>query len=248
MKERITLVFPFILIYPKYEKQYPFITSTYFVCEGLKNGTMHYPTKHHDQLRGMLISLLKYINNPHRSHQEYINTINIVVEKMVKLFINHFNIAFFYTGGTDIKEDMMERFHHINMYLYNNSNKEITINDIARKFNLSEGYTSEYLRKIIGGFRSILGYFRANESVKYLLTTDKTILEISERCGFSDVKYYYSAFKKWYKCTPKQYREKYGNATKKDNIRYYKLIDIQKQLDEAIVTHYLDIYIGNPSE
>lgn len=136
-KENICVSFYFDLT--KYEKKYPYITTTYFVCEGLKEGTMPYPTRHHDQLRGMLISLLKYINDPEDYCHDHMNTINKVVEKVVKLFINHFNIVFFYTGGTEIKEDMMERFHHINMYLQKNLQKDITINDIAGKFKLSDG-------------------------------------------------------------------------------------------------------------
>ena len=81
----------------------------------------------------------------------------------------------------------------------------------------------------------------ARESL--LLNTDKTILEISEECGFSDVKYYYSAFKRWYNCTPKQFRDQYGRASE-EKLRYFELDDISDLIDDLMKQHYMQMYLG----
>lgn len=101
---------------------------------------------------------------------------------------------------------------------------------------------SEYLRKMSVGFRGMMSYIRANESETYLLRTNKTILEISEECGFSDVKYYYSAFKRWYKCTPKQFREQYGKVSE-EKIRYLDIIDTKDILEKLLTDHYMETHL-----
>lgn len=41
-----------------------------------------------------------------------------------------------------------------------------------------------------------------------LLTTNMSISSISESCGFSDVKYYYLHFKRWYGCSPLEFKKR----------------------------------------
>lgn len=43
----------------------------------------------------------------------------------------------------------------------------------------------------------------------FLLKTELPIADISYKCGFSDPKYFYSAFKKFWECTPTEHRNKY---------------------------------------
>ena len=125
--------------------------------------------------------------------------------------------------------------------------EKVTIGDLARILNFTEGYMSEYMRKNSIGFREMMSYIRANESEHYLMNTDKTILEISEECGFSDVKYYYSAFRRWYKCTPKQFRDQYRRSAE-EKIEYLKLEDIANVVDKLMTEHYMDTFFGITTE
>ena len=47
----------------RYTDKYPFICNNLFVCEGLAETTMRYPTSEHRRLKGMMIALLKYIRS-----------------------------------------------------------------------------------------------------------------------------------------------------------------------------------------
>lgn len=221
----------------RYKEKYPFITNNLFVCEGLAETTMDYPTDAHHRLKGMLIGTLKYIVDG--EHEEKIEKL---METVVGMFIKYFDIFSFHTGIPTLDGETSERIHEINNYMQEHMRERITIGDLAKKLNLSEGYLSEYMRKVSIGFREMLSYIRANESERYLLKTEKTIVEISEECGFSDAKYYYAAFKRWYKCTPRQFRDRYGKMQEKQ-IEYRSAEDVKNLLDGIIIEHYMEVFV-----
>lgn len=233
-KDNLCVSFYFDL--KKFEAKYPYICSNLFVCEGCSETTMPYPTEEHNQLKGMMIATLKYILGKGEE-----DTIARLSEKFIDIFIEHFDVMFFH-HNIDISKEFFNRLHDINQYINEHMKEKITIDDLAREFRFAPGYMSEFLRKFSVGFRSMMSYIRANASEYYLLKTDKTILEISEECGFSDVKYYYSAFKRWYKCTPTQFREKYGKMSE-ENMQYLELDDILPVLDDLLMKHYMETFL-----
>ena len=224
----------------QYEEKYPFIGNTLFVCEGLAETSLRFPTPEHERLKGMMIALLRFIREGGDETK-----VSEVTGKIVDLFIKHFDIFFFHSGEKFGEKggEMLMRLHEINDYLHKHIKEKITVGDIAAQLNFTEGYMSEYMRKASVGFRGMLSYNRANASESLLLNTDKTILEISEECGFSDVKYYYSAFKRWYNCTPKQFRDQYGRASE-EKLRYFELDDISDLIDDLMKQHYMQMYLG----
>lgn len=224
----------------QYEEKYPFIGNTLFVCEGLAETSLRFPTPEHERLKGMMIALLRFIREGGDETK-----VSEVTGKIVDLFIKHFDIFFFHSGEKFGEKggEMLMRLHEINDYLHKHIKEKIKVGDIAAQLNFTEGYMSEYMRKASVGFRRMLSYIRANASESLLLNTDKTILEISEECGFSDVKYYYSAFKRWYNCTPKQFRDQYGRASE-EKLRYFELDDISDLIDDLMKQHYMQMYLG----
>lgn len=224
----------------QYEWKYPFIGNNLFVCEGLAESSLRFPTPEHERLKGMMIALLKFILEDGEEAK-----ISEVTGKIVDMFIAHFDIFFFHSGEKfgEKSGDVLEKLHEVNDYLHRHMREKITIGDLAARMNFTEGYMSEYIRKMSVGFRGMLSYIRANASESLLLQTDKTILEISEECGFSDVKYYYSAFRKWYNCTPKQFRDQYGRASE-EKLRYFELDDISGLIDDMMKRHYMQMYLG----
>ena len=224
----------------RYEDEYPFISNNLFVCEGLEETSLPFPTPEHERLKGMMIALLIFIREGGDEAK-----VSEVTGKIVDLFIKHFDIFFFHSGEKFGEKggEMLMRLHEINDYLHKHIKEKITVGDIAAQLNFTEGYMSEYMRKASVGFRGMLSYIRANASESLLLNTDKTILEISEECGFSDVKYYYSAFKRWYNCTPKQFRDQYGRASE-EKLRSFELDDISDLIDDLMKQHYMQMYLG----
>lgn len=221
----------------RYEKKYPFVRHAFYVCEGTpESDVSYYPSPSHIKLKGLMIAALKSIIEDSEDKQ-----LQAIADKMADLFVNKFNIVFYHYGSENMPKQSMEKAKLANEYLLTHRHENVTIKDLAKAIDVKEEYVSEFMRKYSAGFRGMLGYIRANESEEYLLNTSKTITEISEECGFSDVKYYYSAFKKWYKCTPRQFRERFGRITDTD-IEYLQLDSIKMLVDGLMKEHFMSMY------
>lgn len=222
-----------------FEEKYPDIKYQLFVCEGCAQTTMPYPTVYHDRLRGKLITLLKIILNG--DVEKNTDRIYGITESIVELFMLHFNIALFHMGMIEADHKTLMRFEEIYTYFGKHFNEKITLENLASHLGLSSSYLSEFLLKKSIGFSHLLSYLRANKSEWHLINTNLTIVEISEECGFSDPQYYYKAFKEWYKCTPRQFREKYVKQSCDDMV-YYEPCVVRSIVDDLMVRHYIDMF------
>jgi AraC-like DNA-binding protein len=236
-KGKDNLCVSFFIDLERYKEKYPHIKDMLFVCEGLAEGTTNYPQYLYDNLKGLLISALKEITEECRD-----SVIELITERIVDLFANHFDIIFFLYGSQDIDKITQERLNMIMEYFIDHIQEKITLEAVAAHVRLSPGYISEMMRKYSTGFMGMLMYLRANASEKYLLETDLTIMKISELCGFSDPKYYYAAFRRWYLCTPRQFREKYGKSIPNE-VQYYDVSETKGIIDELMVEHYKELFL-----
>ena len=238
-KGRDNVCVSFYLDMMHYEKKYPYVKHALYVCEGTSETDVpDYPRPSHIKLKGLMIAALKSALEENEPNQ-----IQNIADKMADLFVNNFDIVFYHYGSEDMPAKALERSRFITENLQTHLHEKISMSSLAKEMGVTEGYLSEFMRKTSVGFRGMLGYIRANESEEYLLNTDMTIMEISEACGFSDVKYYYSAFRKWYKCTPKQFRDRYGEITDAD-ISYLPLDSIEELVNELMKNHFMETYAG----
>lgn len=92
-------------------------------------------------------------------------------------------------------------------FISDNFYKKISLADVAEYVGLSSGY----LQKLFNRERrtSVIEYllrYRVEQSCKLLIESDKTISEISDVIGFSDIKNFHYAFKRITGITPNEYR------------------------------------------
>lgn len=225
-------------------EKYPYVTSLLFVCEATKGASRPYPTFYHNQLKGILIAMLAYFSKHDQNDYKYKSTIINGAERIVDILINHFEIVYYYNPDVVLKNELLERNHNLLVYLREHSAEKITLESMARDFNLTQSYISEFMRTFYLGFLKTLGYIRANNSEMLLLTSEMNITDISEACGFSDPKYYYSAFKEWYKCTPKQFRKIYRNKMyDKASEHELKKEDLLEMLNDTMLDHFIDLFL-----
>ncbi len=222
-----------------FEKKYPDIAHQMFVCEGCQETTTKYPTTYHNTLRGKLITLLKIILEGNT--EKNTKRIADITESIVDLFVFHFDIVIYHSGRIEMNHDILKRCQQINAFIDQHFDEKITLDDLASHLGLSRSYLSEFMLKMSIGFRHMLSYIRANKSEWYLINTDHTIVEISEECGFSDPQYYYKAFKEWYKCTPRQFREKYVKHSYESMV-YYEPHVVRSIVDDLMVRHYIEMF------
>lgn len=229
-----------------FRDKYPYVDSLSFVCEGTAESNVPYNTYKHKHLKAMLIALLTYISeNTNLNHEsEYVIKINNITENIVDLLVEKFDIIFWYHPDLVIQDTLLLRYREMMDYIFHYRTQNINLNFLARKFNLSENYLSEFFSSISLGFRSMLRYVRAVDAARMLLSSDMNILEISEACGFSDSKYLYKAFNEWYNCTPNKFRKMHLDEIKNDDVfKLLQLSDINEPLEKMRKEHYIDWFM-----
>ena len=100
-----------------------------------------------------------------------------------------------------------ERIKIMLQYIQNHYAEEIQISDIANSATVSE---SECLRCFHNTIHTTpiqyLKQFRINQAARLLLSSDEKIVEIGTQCGFQEMSYFAKSFRKFYGCTPGEYR------------------------------------------
>ena len=85
----------------------------------------------------------------------------------------------------------------------------ITTADIAREAGLTPNYLTRKFREATGlGLKEYLIFTRLQHAAMELVSTDASITDIAQKCGFSDGNYFKDVFKKSYGMGPRAYRKK----------------------------------------
>jgi len=82
----------------------------------------------------------------------------------------------------------------------------ITIHDLAGALHLSTGHLSRVFRRTTG--MTLEGFLirqRVELAKRTLLDPRLNVAEVAERCGFCNPAYFASVFKKYVKCTPREF-------------------------------------------
>ena len=92
-------------------------------------------------------------------------------------------------------------------YIETHYGQQITLDSLARLSGLSPKYFCRFFRTIV--HRSpidYVNYYRVECASHFLSTTDMTVAEIAQHCGYNDSSFFIKQFKKDKGTTPKQYR------------------------------------------
>ncbi|WP_281612810.1 AraC family transcriptional regulator [Flammeovirga sp. SubArs3] len=95
-------------------------------------------------------------------------------------------------------------------YLYENSDRVVTINEVSKEVGLSESRLRYLFKQVFGV--SIMSYHqdvRLHQSKEILKSLKVPISAIALDFGFNSASHYTTSFKKKFKLTPKEFQEKY---------------------------------------
>lgn len=115
------------------------------------------------------------------------------------------------------QDERNQTFMTILDFIKNNYNKHITIQSISAECNINANYLSQLFKKEMG--MTLVKYItklRIMYACNLLDSTNLSINEISEKCGYDDYFYFIRIFKKVTDTTPNQYRE-----AKNENIKIF---------------------------
>ena len=108
-------------------------------------------------------------------------------------------------GTQDLRDS---RIQEVAAYLCQHASEPLTLTDLAGHFALSPSHLSRIFRRETGfGIRESLVHYRIQRACELLMTTDCSVTEIADRCGFSDSNYFGDAFRKATGLSPRAYRK-----------------------------------------
>lgn len=126
--------------------------------------------------------------------------------------LNNLKMRFNYIGkklSESIDNRRFDQIWEVIDYVYDNCWRKLTIKEVAEHIFVSTSYLRALLKELSGKtFEDFLAFVRAENSLKYLINSDRSITNIAQECGFSAPRYYYTAFEKNYHCSPSEYRNK----------------------------------------
>lgn len=186
------------------------IYNCFFACE--TQNIQVYQTEAFYKVKDLILAgALEYMITDFSPSKPIIKNIsNLLIQTLIK----HFDWLSFIWDPTDSNPLMQERFHRIISYCQENYKEKISISMLAEKEHFNENYFSTLMRKTsFEGFSNMLNFFRCDGAERLLLTTDKSVIEISDICGFSDPKYFYKHFNKWWNTSPAKLRKWYREYT-----------------------------------
>lgn len=94
-------------------------------------------------------------------------------------------------------------------YIQENCDKPISLKSIASEIGYNYTYLSNVFNKIFGcGFSKFVNMFRVENAAELLRTTDMSMVQISNSCGFESIRSFNDRFKLEYGVTPSDYRAK----------------------------------------
>lgn len=198
-------------------KPFDFLQYVFFACESFNSYPYQKESLKWLERTFLSMSYLKYGENT-----EFVPDYRKTADEIVSVMLRYFNYYTYLNSDGYFNEAMYERFQRMLTYCHKNYNKKINISQIAKKENINKNYVSQFLRKTnIKSFSSLLKFIRCYETEHLMLTSDISIAEASYACGFSDPKYFYPCFRKWYGCTPKEHRDWYRRFMKRETEIYY---------------------------
>lgn len=231
-EENITLLFHLDLT--RLHVDWELLKNAFFACES--SHCRPYQQDALDRVKDIVLSL---------SHQLFKGELpqarrkqmSAASDELIDILMRYFNWFSYENFDEHFNMEQYNRFYRILSYCCENYPHKITISQLAEREHITRAYVSQFIsRTVFESFSYMLRYIRCYEAEQLLLNTSMPVSEISYACGFSDPKYFYSAFKQFWECTPTEHRQKYADYMEQEAHEVCLLADESLQLTEDAIT------------
>ncbi len=125
------------------------------------------------------------------------------------LMLLFYELASLYENKKNAPKDYhLDRLRPVLKHIENNYASPITVEEAARLSGFSQSHFMRFFKESFGvSFISYLKDYRLSMAARLLLSTDASILSISQKAGFENLSYFNRSFKQKYKKTPREYRK-----------------------------------------
>ncbi len=110
--------------------------------------------------------------------------------------------------GSHIHSSEISHVERIAMYIAKNYSRPIKAADIGKEVGLHPDYANVVFKKAFGlTLNEYIIQERITQAQRKLVSTDKSITDISFECGFNSISRFNLVFKRINKCTPREFRK-----------------------------------------
>ncbi len=119
----------------------------------------------------------------------------LLVESLATFILGTVELA---VGRVERGERKSELMVEVLMYVKNNSEKELTLPQVAEKFGYTPNYFSSLFNRLVGmSFNDYLNYIRYTRASEIILLQGCSVTNIAMKCGFGSMNTYYRAKNKF---------------------------------------------------
>lgn len=201
-----------------YNNIFPDFSKVKFNCKSFEYGEERQET--FDIIRHYIAKIVWELNKKDLGYQLRIAShLNLLGEHL----LNNCDYELVEDDDAEIRDTDLARLQRIIEYVNKNYYKKITLKDIAEREHLNYYYLSHFIKDKMGmSFQGYLNTVRLYKAVKMLITTDMSIIDISNASGFANINSFNNLFRDTYNCTPTEYRKNqaYKNEEKKRSKTY----------------------------
>ncbi len=136
-----------------------------------------------------------------------INKINCLMESILEIIYKDFHL----NVHKEEHEKTGKDIRPVLKYIEKNYASTITIEGLSKEFFISPFYLSKKFKAETGfTINQYIISCRMGEAERLLIFSNDQIKDIALSCGYDNLPYFYTTFKKYAGCTPAEYKEKYG--------------------------------------
>ncbi|WP_175549935.1 hybrid sensor histidine kinase/response regulator transcription factor [Mariniphaga anaerophila] len=186
------------------------------LCQSIKSNLSisHVPviiitakTGDENRLEGYQVGADSYIEKPLNMRLLKVRIVSLLMqrEKLKQAFSTGLNLVPDKIAITPIDEQFIEKAKRL--VEKNLSNTEFSVKDLSKGLNASNSMLYRKMKNVLGlNPNEFIRSIRLGNAAKMLENSSFTISEVAFNCGFNDLSYFGSCFKKKYGATPSEYQ------------------------------------------
>lgn len=189
-----------------YLSLYPKLNKMIFKCNSLSKDIEI--QKKCDLIRDHIAKIISELNTKSNGYKFLIaSEINLLLRDIVRNF-EYTYLDIQYSSSNEIT---YIKIQNIVKYINQNYTRKISLHEIAEEEKYSVTYMSKFIKKNLGlSFYDYLQKVRMHSACDLMMCSTTSLTEIAYQCGFPNYKSFYLLTKKFFGCTPEEYRNRNG--------------------------------------
>jgi len=136
-----------------------------------------------------------------------VSKINSVLQTILTIIYKDFHLD---SSNNTVSDTSKKDIRPVLRYIEKNYASNLSINSLAKEFFISPFYLSKKFKAETGfTINQYIISCRMGEAERLLIFSDTPIKDIAISCGYDNLPYFYTTFKKYAGCTPQEYQIKY---------------------------------------